>query len=101
MTPRELCDLASKINAAVPGLVPDIEARPGTIGCIHVTGSAIETELAAAMMLGRVWAKRWTLFEILANDTATESDHRAFEVLSDAMDVLGPYVATALPGEKQ
>jgi len=81
MTPRELCDLAAKINSAVPGLVPDFQQ--GMTG-IHHVNRLFETHEAAAMMLGRVW-------------TWMENESCDMEIVKCRSD-LEKYVATTLPG---
>lgn len=56
MTPQELCSLASKINAAVPGLVP--EFCPSSVGDVYesATGTIHSKTTAQAIIVGLVSA---------------------------------------------
>ena len=95
MTPKELCDLAAKINAAVPGLVPEMNwNQEETWGHTYVVlygrnGDIIDKDDAAAMMLGRCWV--WRRENIPANK------QQAWDVISEAIETLADAVATTLP----
>lgn len=91
MTPKELCDLASKINSAVPGLTKtylpssfcdDVYENDG-MGQIQTL-----TE-AASMMLGRVDAFLENCF-----------GHPSEDLLLEIRDTLSKFVITTLPGAK-
>ncbi len=98
MTPRELCDLASKINAAVPGLVPDFITtdRDTRVYVGHPISEGMPTAYAAAMMLGMVTVAREQM-----DEASTIDDIEKRSVLVKAECELWKYVATTLPGAKQ
>lgn len=90
MTPKELCDIAAKINAAVPGLVPDMrpnEFEPEVDPSVRIGFELRRMPDAAAMMLGRVWAHMYI-------------NEKRFSELRQYEHQLTRYVATTLPGAK-
>jgi len=107
MTPRELCELAARINAAVPGLVPrferDIDGDPPRYQeyiFVDDDDNTYTEAFAAAMMLGRVVAARRAMSDRLILDMATPSDHELRPILQGFAMELSSYVATTLPGAK-
>ena len=100
MTPKELCDIAAKINAAVPGLVPPYEVGEAFHDKYVATRDRHGWEYnplpgAAALMLGLCWA--WTQANEAIETGATIESFR--EVWHCAYKLLD-YVATTLPGAK-
>lgn len=91
MTPRELCDLAAKINAAVPGLVKDYQ--PNAHGLVFYVGQEMRSlPDAAAMMLGRCIAWMEENMHDLMGPTR--------QTIVSAYRTLREYVATTLPGAR-
>lgn len=103
MTPRELCDLAEKINAAVPGLVYDF--RPDHTDVYWVDRplnrryfSVID---AAAMMLGRLRVAEEVIEEKMRGEDVDDKLWNVLMELDKCGGVLHKYVASTLPGAKK
>lgn len=91
MTPQELCSLASKINAAVPGLVPEHALLDGARDVLYVDECLLSLRQAAAMMLG--WVEAWFASSGIRADVSAA-------ILADMIDIrkaLRDYLTTQLP----
>lgn len=97
MTPKELCDLAATINAAVPGLVPSMrpnEFEPEVDPSVRIGLELRRMPDAAALLLGRCEAWLRSVPQI------KEPSVNVVLAIADIGDVLSAYVAATLPGAK-
>lgn len=101
MTPTELCALAQRINAAVPGLVYPIELPNEATASEE--DAVFYTEEAASMMLGWVYAAfmRYSAkdYEALLNGDGEERHRLAgvIAVLEESKNTLRSFLLTQLP----
>ena len=94
MTPKELCDIAAKINAAVPGLVPDFKEIGRYLPVLYDQHERRWDEAdAAAMMLGRCWA--W-----VRRRGDDDPPDMALVAIMECYVALRDYVQSTLPGAK-
>lgn len=99
MTPKELCDIAAKINAAVPGLVPPYEVGEAFHDKYVATRDRHGWEYnplpgAAALMLGLCWA--W-----VRRRGDDDPPDMALVAIMECYVALRDYVQSTLPGAKQ
>ena len=96
MTPKDLCDLAAKINAAVPGLVHTFDTNSGYPDYVmdRTTCDVYTPPDAAAMTLGRCWA--W-----VRRRGDDDPPDMALVAIMECYVALRDYVQSTLPGAKQ
>jgi len=100
MTPKDLCDLAKRINAVEPGLVPELKVLPGWTDVISMHASDgngyvyLKTASIAAMTLGRCWA--W-----VRRRGDDDPPDMALVAIMECYVALRDYVQSTLPGAKQ